>query len=116
MADVVAHADCLAGVAGMVCPVVTSRAGRRTASAKARDLVAVAVQGSLNGGLHARVDRGRATQVSTSFLADALSQVTGTTLAVHRLARRGQSKPLLGSLVSLDFGFAFGHRSVIRSD
>lgn len=64
-------------------------------------LAAVPVQGALNR-LHDRVGSdASATQIATAFLRHSHGQVASTGGPVLRLARGGQTKSLLGSLVSL---------------
>lgn len=71
--------------------------------ARPADLVAVAVQGSVNGAFHAGVHCRGATEVTTPFLAQPFGQVARSALAVHGFAGRAEAKPLLGALVGLDF-------------
>ncbi len=64
-------------------------------------LAAVPVQSALDR-LHDRVGSdASATQIATAFLRHSHGQVAGTGGPVLRLARGGQTKSLLGSLVSL---------------
>lgn len=67
-------------------------------------LVAVPIQGSLDRFFHAFGNRGRATQIAATLLGQTLGQVAGTTLAVHRLAGRSQSKAFFRAFMSFDFG------------
>lgn len=76
-----------------------------------RFLVAVAVQGILNGPFHTRIERSRTAKISSAFLCQSAGQVASTALTVHRLAGGSQSKTLLNALMGLDLS---AHDSIIR--
>ena len=67
----------------------------------------------MNGRFHAWTDRRRATEVTTALFGDTLSQVAGSTAAMHGLSFGGQPEPFLGSLVRFDLrlSFCLTHRS-----
>lgn len=69
------------------------------------DLVAVAVQCSLNHWFHARSNRRGPAQITTSLLGQTKGQVARTGGAVHCFARRRQAEPFLGALVRLHLCF-----------
>ena len=73
-------------------------------------LIAVTIEGLVDGRLHGLVHGGGATQVSFAFLAHASAQVAGTRLAMHRLSVGAQPKPFLGSFVC----FLFWHVGSFR--
>ena len=68
------------------------------------NLVAVLAQSLLNLGFHTFGKRGCASQIAATFFVEAKRQVAGARLAMHRLARSGQSESLLRSLVGLHLG------------
>lgn len=49
------------------------------------ELVAVSVEGGVNGRFHAGIDRRGAAKVATTFFGNTLSQVAGPAAAMHRL-------------------------------
>lgn len=58
---------------------------------------------------HARVKRSRSAEIAFPLLGHPSRQVAGATAAMHRLSRRGQTEPFLGSLVCFHFAFVGGH-------